>query len=773
MENDDSARDRDGVLRLLGRIRPSYLYWAAVLVVFAIAVWVFQVTPRTTEGETGHRFFDSIFRSIQLFLVNLEVDTLAKPLPLQVYVVALLAALMTFVGTLAIFVRGASEWVRRFLQTRDSRNRAVLLGFGRVNRAAARALRKAGYQVTAADISFDEGARRLAARHDVLLIAADLSDADGLAPLQIDRSDRVVVAVGNDMANVELGTSLIRPGGPRIFIHTADVQLASSLRQLGRDGTPFQPNIEANAPMMAHKRGSGSGWVFSLKEEGARRLMARAQLPLLARAAQHDRVHLVILGFGDQGRAVLLEAILACTSIGLAPPAITVVDREAGALHHQFTALRPRLMDGSLPAEARPDIAFVTAHIDRLDMAVGEAMETIEARGRPTAYVVTCGEDATNMDAGLRLEQAMRRSERLAAPIYLGLLGEGLKQAGAVARRRSDLLRTFGSISEAAAEAPLQQDDPDALPRLLNEEYNKLAAAADKLESGTGSVPTDLQDWEDLAETMRESNRRAMRHARVKLLDIGFRWHGSSGPGLPRIAVDLADDYRETEEELAKQYGDEGVDLSFHQRTDDLSLMARSVHAEHRRWLVDRALDNWRPARDSSRSDQRRLHTNIVPFAKLTAKGKRYDAMVIRATLEHLSKKNDNGPMARRLRLETLFVAADGATPPLSAEATDLALGWSNDVTALSPADAAQLVERIRAWSVREPASRFTVYLGRPAASQRQGDKVPMAEVLNRLAQALDKLVLYEVVHAYGLGVSEEDAGVGDDALKAMLEHAA
>jgi hypothetical protein len=762
MANDDRPGGRNGVLRLLGRIRPSYLYWAAVLVVFATAVWVFQITPRTRDGETGHRFFDSVFRAIQLFLINLDGSTLAKPLPLQVYAVAFLAALMTFVGTLAIFVRGVSEWVRRFLQTRDSRHRAVLLGFGRVNRAAARALRLGGYQVTAADISFDDGAKRLAARDRVLLIPVDLSDPDSLTSLQIDKSDRVVVALGSDMANVELGTSLIRPGGPRIFIHAADVQLASSLRQLGRDGTPFQRNVEAGADKTANDRGAGTGWVFSLKEEGARRLMARAQLPLLARSARQERVHLVIFGFGDQGRAVLLEALLACTAIRLGPPAITVVDRDAEALKRQFAALRPRLMDGSLPAEARPDIAFVTAHIDRLDMAARDAMDAIEARGRPTAYVVTCGEDATNLDAGLRLEQAMRRSERLAAPIYLALLGEGLGLIGPLARRRSDLLRTFGGIDEAATEAPLQQDDPDDLPRELHDAYNKQAIA-----SGLMTLDQAL-GWEDLTETMRESNRRAVRHARTKLLDLGFRWHGSAEPRFPRLAVELASHWRATEEAL--QYGGVGTDLSFEQSTDDGSLMARSVHAEHSRWLIDRAMDDWKQVPEGgARSNQQRVHRNMVSFADLTAENKRFDAMFIRGMLERLSSSGHKDQPARRLRPGTLFIDVDGATSPLPTGVTDLALGWSNDVTALSPANAAQLVEQIRVWSAGEAASRCTIYLGRPPTSRKQGDKVPMAEVLNRIAQSLDPLVVYEVVHASGLGISEEDPGVGDDGLRAML----
>lgn len=758
----EPERPFERVLTLLGRMKPAYIYWTVVLVVFVTAVAIFSAAKRTSEGATAYSFLDSVVRAASLFVVSLDVSTLDKPIGIEVYVVAVAAAIVAFVGTLAVFVRGVREWVRLSLQTLDPRRRAVLLGFGRVNRAVARSLRRQGFQVTVGDVAFDDGARRLASRHRLLLVATDLSDPDGLEALQLDKSDRVVVALGNDIANVELGAGLIRPGGPMVFVHTADVQLASSLRQLGRDGVPFQRDAGGQAPADALM--TGGGWVFSLKEEGARRLMARAQLPLLARAARQDRVHLVIFGFGDQGRAVLLEALLDCTATGLAPPAVTVVDRDADARRQQFIALRPRLMEALLPPGSAPDIAFLAADIDRLDMATDATMAAIEARGRPTAYIVTCGEDAINLDAGLRLEQAMRRSHRVAVPIYLAQAGTGLDTCGPLARRRPGLLRTFGSLDEATAEAPLVDDDPDWVPRQLHDAYNAQAIGSGILEAKYA------RSWEELSETMRESNRRAVRHARTKLLDLGLRWRGSAQDGLPVLSPELAARFAAAESAL--RYGEKGVDLEFDQPTEEGRLMAMSVHAEHRRWLVDRALDDWTQAPDGrTRIDQRRQHINMVPFADLTAANKRFDAMFIRGLLQYRSLPTAKGPLASLRTHAALFIGADAATPAIDSATTDLSLGWSNSLTALGSANAGQLVERIKIWSAGPAASRCIVFLAHPAPGRKQTGLVAMADVLNRIMLAVDPLVVLEVVHAYDPGISELDPGMPDEALRMLLEN--
>lgn len=732
-------------------------FWIAVGTVFILSASVFFFyTPR--QVAPSHLLLDSIFRAFQLFLLNLDIGTLGN-IPVVIYLLAMLAALLTFVGALAIGFRTVLDRLEAWRQARQKDKRAVLLGFGRINRAAARTLRRAGYHVTAADLSFDEGARRLAAEHGVLLVPADLRDVESLETLGLERAGRIVVALGEDIANVELGSSLIKEGGPLVFIHVTSVQLAASLRQLGRNGTPIPPERVGAS--------EGRSWIFSLKDAAARRLLADAHLPLVARRARQTRVHLVIVGLGDQGQAVLLETLMDATAIDLAPPRITIIDKRAADLELELRAMRPRLFDASIPEEARPIITFIAADLARLNMAEDERLLALEELDRPTAYALCCGEDAVNLDAGLRLEQAMRRSERFPATIYLALQGTGLRSENTQTRRGASLLRAFANIDDAVRDTPLMQGEPDAAAIQLNAAYDDQAVEVGLMKRK--DRPTEAASWASRPETMRESNRRAVRHARTKLLDLGFRWRDSTAPGLPSINKETALSFRSMEASLNYK----GIDnRNLPQSSPEAALLAKSVLAEHRRWLIDRALDGWRQAgTGESRSNQRRIHDNIVPFSRLSPENKRFDAMFIRALLDHLSNPSDAGDrLARLLHEHAIFLTGtESALPPIPATTTDLNLAWSGSVNEFSEAMATTLAAMIKAWSETPSAAFLTIYLGRPPATKSDAGRIAPGAVIDRLVAALASPVSLEVIHAYGRGVSETDPGLDDAALLRLV----
>ena len=765
-----------GVIAFVRRY-PAWLLAPAAWLFGALA---FQFAARA-PGYTANPL-DSAYRALQLFVLNLDTTGLAVSgdgsaaildVPAIVLLAAILSALVTFGAGIALFAGAAWDRVRIWWQLRQ-RDRAVLLGFGTVNRAAARRLVAAGYRVTAVDQRFDDAARNLARSLGVVLVPGDLTDPSSLAPAHIDRTGRIVVAIGSDIANVELGTGLIRPGGPLVFIHVSDVQLAASLRQSGSGGIPFLRPAADGQP--------ANGWVFSLKEESARNLLAEANLALTAREAGQQRVHLILVGVGDQGRAVLQEALLESAASGLAPPRFTLIDRDAEGLVASLSALMPRFFDGSIPEEARPSIDFIEADIGKLDVAASPELAMAEDADPPTAWVISCGEDATNLEFGLRLEQAMAQAARHPARLYLGLRNTDLSAGATQAAGRLSLVGAFGDVAGAIRQAPLLKTDPDQFAKGLNAEYNLQGKAMEEEFEGFKFY---RREWEELSETLRESNRRAVRHTRTKLLDLDLRWKRAPDLDLPR--VDNADAARLRAAGNALDYDHLVSDTGPALGAGDKPLLARAVLAEHRRWLVDRALDGWRPidaTRGESRDNDKRWHSNIVPFADLSITDKRYDVVMIRALLAHLaSRAHTSGVVAAPRRAASLWLDGETTASVIPDGVTDLLLAWpaerSWDIPAAAkPAErrmafrqpaADALVAAIAKWSLEPQAARLLVYLARPAATSAPAATISPAALLTRLATAVDAGIVLRLVPLYGRNVSQYDPGLDDTALEATL----
>src|SRR5690606_20039284 len=94
----------------------------------------------------------------------------------------------------------------------------------------------------------------------------------------------------------------------------------------------------------------------------------------------------------------------------------------------RFWAQRPGLAAAGLPSDAAPVIRFVPLDIQSMDFSRGEDFDALEVADNPvTAYVFCCGEDATNLAAGLRLEHAMGLGRCPPATIFMTVWGAGIE----------------------------------------------------------------------------------------------------------------------------------------------------------------------------------------------------------------------------------------------------------------------------------------------------------------------------------------------------------
>ena len=238
----------------------------------------------------------------------------------------------------------------------------------------------------------------------------------------------------------------------------------------------------------------------------------------------------------------------------------------------------------------------------------------------PFAAIVVAGDNAAeNAETALAIRPWTARRPAFAAPIYVEDGAPGLARRAYIRydgiRPRPDqgFLSTLpGSSDAAAAIEPFGMLEelraPDFLSgareqraALLHEAYRqkRLDALHEDIDSGRSELP----DWNDLDETYRQANRRAVDFLPVLRIAAGIeRWWEPSGEQLKSA--------------LAR----------------DPQLMETLARMVHESWRADRELEGWRQGdiRDASR----RLHTDLVDYDALTDEKKELDREQIRLLAE-------------------------------------------------------------------------------------------------------------------------------------------
>lgn len=138
------------------------------------------------------------------------------------------------------------------------------------------------------------------------------------------------------------------------------------------------------------------------------------------------------------------------------------------------------------------------------------------------------------------------------------------------------------------------RDVTDVLARAIHEDYVR----HQREEGQTAQTNPSMVDWEELPETLRESNRDQARHIGVKLAAIGCRIEGATES--PAGEITFSD--------------------------EEIELMARM---EHDRWCRERRAGGW--TFGAAKDVERRTSPHLVPFEGLPEHVREYDRNAVRA----------------------------------------------------------------------------------------------------------------------------------------------
>jgi voltage-gated potassium channel Kch len=664
----------------LSRVRNS-----GFVVILALGVIGFE------SGRPDGQFWDSLYRSIQLFAISFERPPgFSAAIPLTLELARILAPVLLIVTVIASFSERFSYWCRLLLQLIRHRRRYVLLGFGEINQALAHQLDSDDYVVTAVDRNFDDAARAFAHDHGVLLLTGDASDRETLERACVGGATKIIVACGSDTKNLDVATlaaDVAEEWMSRLNGHGTAKPALTRGHACFPDGRELiHVHIASPSRMAALNnrrdtalRKRGGFQAFSINVEAAQQLIRRARALERARDLDQSRPHLVIAGLGDLGEAVLIEAMLQIVD-PKAPPIITLMDRDIDEAMARLRALYPRLFDGTLPEEAQPILRPVKQ--DALCLNASAMTDGAEERlATATAWIFACPQDEVNLTAALHLEAAMERLQWRPAPIY------------ARVRSRSSYLQQ----GEDAAPALLTDTFGDCRStldssHLLNGIFNERAQAI-HIAYGYDKSAAILKDcdpkafamhWAALPENVKRSNRAVARHLPEKLVALGFDWRGRLDGTLPRIP---ADHPLRAALESDDPFAAPGNGLQ------------EAACTEHARWMVERAISGWGGAETKAqRSNRRQLHNDIRPFAKVAHANRILDLTALKVALDISAP---GAPEARMRCVQTLELSALIDTAPFAPNpgATQLVIRVPADGRVLSPEEQDHAAINLTSWA--------------------------------------------------------------------------
>lgn len=440
-------------------------------------------------------------------------------------------------------------------------------------------------------------------RKGVIVLEGDATHLETLRTARAHYAAHVVAFEPDDTANLQIEAAVRRLVGnakrkPPIGVHVAtrSAMLLKEAREMRsaqmRSGKAVM-NIDPKP--------------FSLEEMSARALIQTQSQTILSLAQQsgQDRVHIVFFGFDGGAEAVAERVLMSLWSAHFEAPRLTVLTKNADIAEAGFRARHREAF--AHPHIWSADISFMSFDWDAESIGHDVLDKVEQARGKPTALVVSTGSDPGNIHLAIALKRACNHRLRWPVPIFMRESSQSeFSQQYAKGDDTEELdayLQAFGSHQINATRARILDGWLDRGAAIAHEHYQKGLGERDEMSMKELQAAT--RDWSDVLETYRAANRAVSDAAMTKVWDAGWRpatkedgLKGDTSPSVPE------------------------------------ELQERMAIREHDRWMAERLMSGWRPTLEGeARNNDLMAHNKLIPWEALTEADKNNDAVQVRAAM--------------------------------------------------------------------------------------------------------------------------------------------
>ena len=537
--------------------------WSLVLVI-ALLAFVFGLTGlHQFLAATGKSttLVDMIYFTVRLFLFSYDLEGDGIPYassPPLLQVARFLAPATVFYAVIKGFMLAVSQQVNVW-RLRRWRGHSVVCGVGKRGRLAALNLRAEGRQVVVIEKDPTNEAIGELRTAGVRVIVGSATDSVCQEQARMETAALVVALTTAEESNLEVALAASRRSNGL----PVEIQAHASRR--------FAEEFERQPPFDRIRQGVHARF-FDHDAAAARLLLQEFATELVPALVQTPRPpRLLLAGDGTLLPELLSAAVVQCQYAFADVPTLVVATTEGDMVRHRFPSQHPQLAQ---VAEVK-FVELTPPVLARLEL------DTLAGGAGFDLAFVACRNDVDTLSLSRHLIwQETGRVGRLVAC---------LRPSGNVMRLLATKQPIEGVEIRDLVELGCRADvlfhgELDRKAKMIHEDYVKKQTAA----GATEATNPALVGWEDLSESLRQSNRAQADHQSIKLRTLTV----SQTP--------------ETVEALAE--------------------------AEHRRWMAERILAGWRYG--EQRDNARKRHPNLKPYAQLSEAEKQKDCNTVLAVME-------------------------------------------------------------------------------------------------------------------------------------------
>jgi hypothetical protein len=529
--------------------------------------------------------WDVVYLTLQLFA--LESGAVSGPVPWELELARLLAPAVAGYAAVRAVAALLRERMERF-RVRFLRDHVVICALGRKGLLLAKSLRSRGDRVVVIEEDAENDLIGTAREYRALVLIGDARDPRLLQRAGVGRARHLVAVSGDDGVNAEVAVRARRLVADRkgrplsCLVHIVDPELCGLLRMQAIGGRRDE-GIRVD--------------FFNVFESGARALLADHPVTGGDREGAVRKGHIVIVGLGQFGENLVLQAARQWRNAGGTPGSrlrVTIVDQAAGTLTESLSVRYPWLHEACVldPWEMR---------FESRQFAEGGFLFDAQGRLAVSTAFVCVDDDSRGLSLALMLHRHLKGR---GIPLVVRMVhGAGLASLLSQEQLADDEfagLHAFGLLERMCNPDLLFAGAYEILARAIHEEYVR----EQEKDGATPVTNPAVAPWDELDEGYRESNRAQAAHIGAKLAAVG---------------CDLAP--------LTDWHAER---FSF--TTPEVERLAEM---EHDRWMEERRRAGWtRGPKDPGR----KTSPYLIPFDALDESVKEYDRVFVRGLPRFLAR---------------------------------------------------------------------------------------------------------------------------------------
>lgn len=526
-----------------------------------------------TTGETAASL-STLYRALQLFIM--QSGDVSSPLSWELEVSRFSApftAGYTAIRGLLVLFREQVYLMRLGFYTRH----VVLCGLGRGGYNLALDLLKRGIRVVVIEKDADNPSINNLRNRGGIVIIGEAIDSLILQTARLNKASRVICFLDRDDDNIELALLIDRMLGVKVSrefiacsIHVSNYRLFKLLCARYSAGAVFS-NLAA-VP-------------FNINEISARSYFKNNPLDSYLNRDRDIQYHLVVIGFGQTGEAITLQAAKTCHYTGSRRFKITVIDSLAAYKEKVFIDEFPNISHVC-------DISFVQLSVT--DPGFTECSFTrICTDARVITRVIICLNDTEiNLETAFSMQRSLQGSD---AEIFIRISEEyGLKSLLENSKNVYPGISTFADYKTICSSEAILNHSLDFIAETIHNDY----VQTQKEKGMTLDDNSYLCSWDELPEHVRDSNRQQADHIEIKLRAANCVLTAN-----PSDTIQL--------------------------NPDEIEILSM---IEHKRWCAERFLAGW--VYGEVRDNTRKVHPDLLPWESISEEVREKDREAVRNIID-------------------------------------------------------------------------------------------------------------------------------------------